>query len=86
MSQTWNPPPFYDMGNVSYCAPSIHPMVRCTPKETAMHTPEFAAHARCDSGDRAIIDGALSMAPTIVDCWADHDAMSAIRGASNTNA
>ncbi len=75
-----------DMGNVSYTVPSIHPMVKCAPKGTAIHTPEFAAHARSESGDRAIIDGALSMALTIVDCWADHDAMSAIRGAFDTKA
>ena len=75
-----------DMGNVSYSVPSIHPMVKCAPDGTAIHTTDFATHARSDTGDQAIIDGALSMALTIVDCWADPDAMSAIRGAFDTKA
>lgn len=75
-----------DMGNVSYAVPSIHPMVKCAPEGTAIHTRDFATHARSEAGDRAIIDGALSMALTIVDCWADPDAMVAIRGAFEPNA
>ncbi len=70
-----------DMGNVSYAVPSIHPMVKCAPEGTAIHTADFAVHARSEAGDQAIVDGALAMAMTIVDCWTDENAMSAIRGA-----
>ncbi len=70
-----------DMGNVSHSVPAIHPMIKCAPAGTSIHTPEFAVHARSEDGDRAVIDGALSMAMTIVDCWADPAAMGAIRGA-----
>ena len=70
-----------DMGNVSYAVPSIHPMIKVAPSGTAIHTPDFATHARSEAGDRAVVDGALSMAMTIVDCWSDQNAMDAIRGA-----
>lgn len=70
-----------DMGNVSYAVPAIHPMIKVAPTGCAIHTPDFATHARAESGDRAIIDGALSMALTIVDLWADAESLSAVRGA-----
>ncbi len=60
-----------DMGNVSYLVPSIHPMIGVAPYGTPIHTPEFATHARSESGDEAVIDGAKIMAMTIVDLWAD---------------
>ncbi|MEG3587238.1 MAG: hypothetical protein VX353_08105 [Actinomycetota bacterium] len=60
-----------DMGNVSYLVPSIHPMIAVAPYGTPIHTPEFATHARSESGDKAVIDGAKIMAMTIVDLWAN---------------
>jgi amidohydrolase len=56
-----------DMGNVSHVVPAIHPMVsiRCLPYVN--HQPEFAAHTVTADGDRAIRDGALAMAWTVVD-------------------
>lgn len=70
-----------DMGNVSYAVPSIHPMIKCAPEGTPIHTADFAVYARGEEGDRAVIDGALSLAYTMVDCMADPDARAAIRGA-----
>lgn len=69
-----------DMGNVSYSVPSIHPMIKCAPTGTPIHTPDFAVYARGEEGDRAVIDGALSLALTMVDCLTDPDAREAIRG------
>lgn len=69
-----------DMGNVSQAVPSIHPMIKVAPKGVAIHTPEFAVHARSDAADQAVIDGAMNMAMTIVDCWGDPEALPAIRG------
>ena len=62
-----------DMGNVSYAVPSIHPMIKAAPEGTPIHTEEFEVFAGRDEGDRAVIDGALTMALTLVDCLASSD-------------
>ncbi len=56
-----------DMGNVSHMVPTIHPFlsINCTP--AVNHQPEFAAHTVSADGHRAIRDGALAMAHTIID-------------------
>jgi amidohydrolase len=56
-----------DMGNVSQVVPAIHPMIAIECAGAVNHQPEFAAATVTPSGDRAIRDGALSMAYTIVD-------------------
>jgi amidohydrolase len=56
-----------DMGNVSHVVPSIHPMLEIECGDAVNHQPEFAAHTIEPSGDRAIRDGALAMAHTIID-------------------
>ena len=66
-----------DMGNISYLVPSIHPMIAVAPYGTPIHTPEFAIHAKSESGDKAVIDGAKIMAMTIVDLWANRTTMDA---------
>ena len=58
-----------DMGNVSYLVPSIHPMIKVASDGVAIHTVEFAEWARSAEGDKAVLDGAKSMAMTIVDLW-----------------
>ncbi len=70
-----------DMGNVSYAVPSIHPMIKVAPEGTAIHTPEFEVFAGREEGDRAVVDGALTMALTMVDCLASADTREAIRTA-----
>ncbi len=62
-----------DMGNVSYAVPSIHPMIKSAPEGTPIHTEEFEVFAGREEGDRAVIDGALTMALTLVDCLASGD-------------
>lgn len=55
-----------DMGNVSHVVPSIHPSVAI--ETTAVnHQPEFAAATITPSGEKALRDGALAMAHTIID-------------------
>ncbi len=56
-----------DMGNVSHLVPTIHPMLDINPGSAVNHQPEFAAHTITEDGERAIRDGALAMAWTIVD-------------------
>lgn len=60
-----------DMGDVSHVVPSIHPLVAVAPPGVSIHTPEFATHARSEAGDRAVVDGAVAMASTVIDCWFD---------------
>ncbi len=59
-----------DMGNVSHAVPSIHPMIAVAPPGVAIHTPEFAVHARGPAGDAAVIDGAKALAAVVLDRWA----------------
>jgi amidohydrolase len=56
-----------DMGNVSHEVPSIHPMIGMDTKGAVNHQPEFAAHTITPDGEKAMRDGALAMAWTVVD-------------------
>lgn len=56
-----------DMGNVSNVVPTIHPMLNINPGPAVNHQAEFAAHTVTPDGQRAIRDGALAMAFTVVD-------------------
>ncbi|HUG08359.1 MAG TPA: M20 family metallopeptidase [Acidimicrobiia bacterium] len=56
-----------DMGNVSQVVPSIHPMLAIDCGDAVNHQKEFAASTITPSGDKAIRDGALAMAYTIID-------------------
>lgn len=56
-----------DMGNVSRVVPSIHPMIGMDTEGAVNHQPEFAAHTITSDGEKAMRDGALAMAWTIID-------------------
>jgi amidohydrolase len=56
-----------DMGNVSRVVPSIHPMLSINCDPAVNHQAEFAAHTVTPDGERAIRDGALGMAWTVID-------------------
>lgn len=56
-----------DMGNVSHVLPSIHPFLTINPGDHVNHQPEFAAHTVSADGEKAIRDGALAMAWTVID-------------------
>ena len=56
-----------DMGNVSRLVPSIHPTLSIDSLPASNHQPEFAAHTITSSGEQAIIDGAVTMAWTVID-------------------
>jgi metal-dependent amidase/aminoacylase/carboxypeptidase family protein len=58
-----------DMGNISYLVPSIHPMIKVADDGVPIHTVEFARFAGSEHGDRAVLDGAKTMAMTVVDVW-----------------
>jgi len=60
-----------DMGNVSLAIPSIHPMLGIDSLPAVNHQPEFAAAAASPAADRAVLEGALAMAWTIIDLASD---------------
>lgn len=56
-----------DMGNVSWAVPAIHPWLAVSPAGVSIHTSEFEALAAAPEGDRAVIDGAKTLALTAID-------------------
>lgn len=56
-----------DMANVSRVVPAIHPSLDIDCGQAVNHQPEFAAHCISPAADRAVIDGGLAMAWTIID-------------------
>lgn len=67
-----------DMGNVSYIAPSIHPIIKVAPAGVPIHTAKFADYAGGPEGDLAILDGAKTLAMTAIDIWSSGDLRRAI--------
>jgi amidohydrolase len=55
-----------DMGNVTQVMPGIHPVVGVDAGGASVHQPGFAAAAASPSGDKAVIDGAIMLARTVV--------------------
>ncbi|MGH9415201.1 MAG: M20 family metallopeptidase [Terriglobales bacterium] len=60
-----------DMGNVSHAIPSIHPMIGINSAPASNHQPEFTAHCVTPVADQAVLEGALALARTAIDCAAD---------------
>ncbi|HMR50735.1 MAG TPA: M20 family metallopeptidase [Arachnia sp.] len=56
-----------DMGNVSQVVPSIHPLVTIRGHQAPPHNPAFTAVAITPEADETLIDGAVSMAATVID-------------------
>jgi amidohydrolase len=56
-----------DMGNVSLATPSIHPCIAIDTDGAVNHQPDFARAAINASADRAVTEGALAMAMTVID-------------------
>jgi metal-dependent amidase/aminoacylase/carboxypeptidase family protein len=56
-----------DMGNVSLVVPPIHPMLDIDSGDAVNHQAEFAAATIHPAGEKAIFDGAVAMAWTIID-------------------
>lgn len=55
-----------DMGNVTKLMPGIHPIVGIDAGGASIHQPAFAAAAVNASADRAVIEGAVMLARTVV--------------------
>ncbi|HLY06988.1 MAG TPA: M20 family metallopeptidase [Rhizomicrobium sp.] len=68
-----------DMGNVSHRVPSIHPMIAVAPRDVIIHNAEFARWAASEKGDKAVLDGAKSLAHTALDLMCDDGLMAHVR-------
>jgi metal-dependent amidase/aminoacylase/carboxypeptidase family protein len=55
-----------DMGNVTQVLPGIHPVIGVDAGGATVHQRAFAAAAAGPSADRAVIDGAIMLARTVV--------------------
>ncbi|HEU5374653.1 MAG TPA: M20 family metallopeptidase [Ktedonobacteraceae bacterium] len=60
-----------DMGNISLVIPSIQPQIGINCQPAVNHQPEFAAACLTPEADKAVLDGALAMAWTIIDLALD---------------
>ncbi len=60
-----------DMGDISQIMPAVHAYVSIAPPSVPNHTSAFTEAAGSPDGDRAVIDGALAMAQTAADLFAD---------------
>ncbi|MDA8278466.1 MAG: M20 family metallopeptidase [Actinomycetota bacterium] len=69
-----------DMGNVSLRIPSIHPIIGINSLPAVNHQPEFTAAAISADADRAVVEGALSMALTCIKVATDPTLRSAYEG------
>lgn len=68
-----------DMGNVSYRAPAIPPLIARAPQWVAIHNPEFAHWAGSAEGDYAALDGAKALAMTVLDLLLNDGLRTAVR-------
>ncbi len=55
-----------DMGNITQVMPGIHPVVGIDADGASVHQPGFAAAAAGPSGDKAVVEGAIMLARTVV--------------------
>ncbi|EUA03205.1 amidohydrolase AmiB1 domain protein [Mycobacterium kansasii 824] len=55
-----------DMGNVTQVLPGIHPVIGVEAGGATVHQRAFAAAAAGPSADRAVVDGAIMLARTVV--------------------
>lgn len=70
-----------DMGNVSYLAPTIHPMLAVAPRGVSLHSPQFADYTTSKEADKAVLDGAKIMAMTVIDLWARAELQRSVKDA-----
>jgi amidohydrolase len=55
-----------DMGNVTQVLPGIHPIIGVEAGGASLHQPEFTAAAVTPSADKAVIDGSIMLARTVI--------------------
>jgi amidohydrolase len=55
-----------DMGNITQVMPGIHPIVGIDANGASVHQPGFATAAASPSADKAVVEGAIMLARTVV--------------------
>jgi amidohydrolase len=60
-----------DMGDISQIMPAVHAYLSIAPPSVPNHTSDFTTAAGSPDGDKAVIDGALAMAQTAADLFAE---------------
>lgn len=75
-----------DMGNVTQVLPAIHPMIAVECGDAVNHQEEFAAACASPSADRAVLDGSVAMAATVVAAALDGDQRARLLGAMHSRA
>ena len=60
-----------DFGNVSHLVPGLHPMVKVSPADVALHTEDFARWAAGPEAVTAAVDSAVGLAQVTLDFLAD---------------
>lgn len=68
-----------DFGNVSYRLPGMHPLIRVSDPDVALHTREFAAASVSERAASAATDGAYGLAATLLDVAQDPELARAVR-------
>ncbi len=73
LDDSGEPPPTLstDMANVSLAIPSIHPLIGIDARGAVNHQPAFTAACVGESAAKALYDGALAMAWTVIDAATD---------------
>ena len=72
-----------DMGNVTQVMPGIHPIVGIEADGASIHQPAFTAAAAGPSADKAVVEGAIMLARTVVslaETPAERDRVLELRG------
>ncbi|GAA1177162.1 hypothetical protein GCM10009584_18300 [Ornithinimicrobium humiphilum] len=67
-----------DFDNVSYRVPGIHPLIKISSPEVALHTRGFAEAAASKAAREAALDGAVGLALTALDYLADPQLRAAV--------
>lgn len=70
-----------DFGNVSHLVPGLHPMVKVSPTDVALHTEDFARWAATPQAVDAAVDSAAGLAQVALDFLADKEFRRAAREA-----
>jgi amidohydrolase len=73
-----------DMGNVSLAVPSIHPSIGIDSLPAVNHQPEFTAQCVVPVADKAVMDGAIAMAWTVIDAATDGQLRARLMAATPT--
>lgn len=68
-----------DFGNISYRVPGIHPLLKISASDVALHTAEFCDAAKSEAAEHGAVDGAYGLAATAIDFLTDDNLARTVR-------